>query len=380
VLRVAGLSAGCVRMTDVVIVGAGLIGMLTAHELVSAGMQVRVLERGQPARESSWAGGGILSPLYPWRYPDAVSELARWSQRYYPDLCQQCEDTSGIDPQWTRSGLLITDMDSVTQMQQWAARFGVRLEQLDAAGVREREPAFGLQPASAAWLPEVAQIRNPRLVKSLRAMLESRGVEISPDCPAREIDIEAGRVRSIHTPAGAVQADNFIIASGAWSGALLEPTGLDLPVEPVRGQMLLFRGEPGLVSCISLHNGRYVIPRRDGRVLVGSTLEYVGFDRQTTAQARDELHRSAVQLVPALAGLEIEKHWAGLRPGSPDGTPVIGPHPEIANLYINAGHFRNGVVLGPASARILADQLLGRVPVLDIAPYQVENIRNINAS
>ncbi|HHJ15917.1 MAG TPA: glycine oxidase ThiO [Gammaproteobacteria bacterium] len=367
-------------MTDVVIVGAGLIGMLTAHELVSAGMQVCMLERGQPARESSWAGGGILSPLYPWRYPDAVSELARWSQHYYPELCRQCAAGSGIDPQWTRSGLLITDIDDPAQVQQWATRFGARLEQLDTAGIRELAPELGLHPGSAAWLPEVAQIRNPRLVKSLRAMLEQRGVEIRPDCPAQGWDIEGGRVRSVRTPGGAVSADAFIVASGAWTGPLLESTGLSLPIEPVRGQMLLFQGEPGLVSCISLHKGRYVIPRRDGRVLVGSTLEYVGFDKQTTAQARDELHRSALQLIPALASLKIEKHWAGLRPGSPDGTPVIGPHPDIANLYINAGHFRNGVVLGPASARLLADQLLKRAPTLDIAPYQVENIKNINLS
>ena len=367
-------------MTDVVIIGAGLIGMLTAHELASAGMQVSILERGQPARESSWAGGGILSPLYPWRYPDAVNELVRWSQRYYPELCQQCEAGSGIDPQWTRSGLLITDTDDAAQMQQWIRRFDARLELLDVAGVREQESALGLQPESAAWLPDVAQIRNPRLVKSLRAMLENNGVDIRPDCPAQGWDIEAGRVRSVRTPGGAVHADAFVVASGAWTGPLLESTGLSLPIEPVRGQMLLFRGEPGLVSCICLHNGRYVIPRRDGRVLVGSTLEYVGFDKQTTAQALEELRQSALQLIPALASLPIEKHWAGLRPGSPDGTPVIGPHPDIANLYINAGHFRNGVVLGPASARVLADQLLKRPPTLDISPYRVEKIKNINAS
>ena len=143
-------------MADCVVVGAGLIGMLTAHELVASGMQVTILERGQPARESSWAGGGILSPLYPWRYPDPVSELARWSQRYYPQFCQRLERDSGIDPQWTLSGLLIADVEDRAAIQRWATRFGVHLELLDGANAQQLEPRLGLMPVSVASRPPVS--------------------------------------------------------------------------------------------------------------------------------------------------------------------------------------------------------------------------------
>jgi glycine oxidase len=150
---------------------------------------------------------------------------------------------------------------------------------------------------------------------------------------------------------------------------LLAPTGLALQVGPVRGQMLLFKGPPGLVKTMTLYQQRYVIPRRDGRVLVGSTLEYVGYDKQTTPEARAELLRAACELIPELEHQPVEHHWAGLRPGSPQGIPVIGPHPGLDNLFINAGQFRNGVVLAPASARLLADHVLGRQPVFRAADY-----------
>lgn len=359
-------------MSDCVVIGGGLIGLLTARELMAAGLNLTLLERGEPARESSWAGGGILSPLYPWRYPDAVSELARWSQSVYPALCEQLQEDSGIDPQYTRSGLLIADSDDHAAATEWAERFDVQLLWPDAAEIHALEPRFALPVETAAWLPDVAQVRNPRLVKALRSDLENRGLKIRSHCPALGWDIEGERVRAVRTPVGAVHADSFVVASGAWTAGLLESTGLMLPIEPVRGQMILFRGPSGLVSRISLYKDRYVIPRQDGRILTGSTLEHTGFDKQTTEAALATLREAAFELIPDLARLPVEHHWAGLRPGSPRGVPLVGPHPRLSNLYINAGHYRNGVVLGPASARLLADHLTGRLPTFDFLPYLIE--------
>lgn len=361
------------RTPDCIIIGGGLIGMLTARELLRGGLSVQLLERGETGRESSWAGGGILSPLYPWRYPDAVSVLARASQRVYPALVDALREEGGGDAEWTQSGLLMAACEDIDAARAWAARFEVNLQVLAADEVTGCAPELGEQVSGsgeAVFLPEVAQVRNPRLVQALRASLLALGADIRQDCEVVAILNEAGRATAVQTKQGdRFAAGHIVVAGGAWSANLLAPLGLTLPVSPVRGQMLLFRTEPGTVKRILLYKDRYVIPRRDGRVLVGSTLEHVGFDKQITAIAREDLVASALEIVPALAHFPVEKHWAGLRPGSPDGTPFIGRHPEISNLYVNAGHYRNGVVLGPASAALLAATLLGLPPEVAPAAY-----------
>jgi glycine oxidase len=364
-------------MKDYLIVGGGIIGMLTAIELQHTGQAVALIDKNKAGRESSWAGGGIISPLYPWRYDDAVSRLARWSQAFYPTLAEMLIDAGGPDPEYIKSGLLILEPGDNENPVDWSGRFDQPLQLIDQQGIAQSEPALETDANTAAWLPEVAQIRNPRLTKTLYHTVGQK-ITIHEQTEATELLIEQDRVRGVKTPAGTIEAENVIICAGAWSGGLLKNILPPPVIEPVLGQMILFRHRPGAITRIVLHNDRYIIPRKDGRVLVGSTLEYKGFDKQTTEEAKQALKTFALTHFPSLHEAEIEHHWAGLRPGSPSGIPYIGPVPEIQGLYLNAGHFRNGVVLGPASCRLMADIVLKRTPILDPAPYAIDAKREMD--
>jgi glycine oxidase len=173
----------------------------------------------------------------------------------------------------------------------------------------------------------------------------------------------------VQTAKRRIPTQTVIITAGAWSSALLEQAGVQVKVEPVRGQMLVYKTKPGLIKPMILHQGHYLIPRRDGRVLIGSTLEYVGYNKMVTQEAREALNDYALTLMPVLSSYKIEKHWSGLRPGSPSGVPYVGSHPDIEGLFFNCGHFRYGVILGLATVHLMVDLMQGRGPDIDPAPY-----------
>ncbi|MEA3275855.1 MAG: glycine oxidase ThiO [Pseudomonadota bacterium] len=361
-------------MSDILVIGGGVIGLLTARELAEAGAGVTLVEMGETGREASWAGGGIISPLYPWRYADSVTALSLWGQRAYPDLCARLREETGIDPEHIRTGLLILDQEEHEQALTWAETHGVPIEVVDGDSLRNAEPALGPQPERALLLPEVAQVRNPRLTKALRRSIEKR-VQIREQEEVIEILVEKDRTVGVRTQRGTAAADKVVICTGAWTAKLLEQLGRTPDILPVRGQIIMFYAKPDLVNHVVLYRDRYVIPRKDGRILIGSTLEDTGFVKATTAEAKEDLYRTAVEIVPLLKRTPIEDHWAGLRPGSPSGIPYIGAYPGIGGLYVNAGHFRNGLVTGPASARLVTNLLLDRAPFTDPAPYALDASR-----
>ncbi|MDO8312512.1 MAG: glycine oxidase ThiO, partial [Sideroxyarcus sp.] len=317
------------------------------------GAAVTIFERGSVGQESSWAGGGILSPLCPWDYPDEVSRLALRGAALFGDWAEGLRQTTGIDPEYQRCGMLVLPPFDQAHAEVWCVAHGVKME----------------ERSDALFLPEVAQVRNPRLLQALRARVVQLGGRIIEQCEVKEFVAEAGRVKHLATTQGDFSADTYIVSAGAWSRVLLGEHALSLDVKPIRGQMLLFKFEVPPLPHIVLQKDLYLIPRRDGHLLVGSTLEDVGFDKSTTDEARAMLLRRAVALLPALHDMPIVKHWAGLRPGSPKNIPTIGRHPHLQNLYINSGHFRYGITMAPASVEVLLNELYGTPQPFDMSAY-----------
>lgn len=363
---------GTVLKQETIIIGGGVIGLLSAYQLAGAGQHVVLLESGETGSEASWAGGGIVSPLYPWRYSPAVTALAHWSQDFYPGFGDSLYEQTGVDPEVHETGLYWLDLHDEEEALAWAERQKRPLQRVTVERVRAAVPALGKGFSKAVFMPGVANVRNPRLLRALReALARMANVRIIEHCAVTGFMREDGRVLGVQTAQGEIRAERVVVAAGAWSGELLATLGLALPVKPMKGQMILFKCAEDFLPSMVLAKRRYALPRRDGHVLVGSTLEDVGFDKTPTEDALDSLRATAVELLPALADAEVVRHWAGLRPGSPDGVPYIGEVPGFEGLWLNCGHFRNGLVLAPASCRLLADLMLGRTPTLDPAPYAV---------
>jgi glycine oxidase len=349
-------------MTSCLIIGGGINGLLSAIMLRQAGLEVSLLDQGATGRESSWAGAGILSLLLPWNYGPGVNALAQRGRALWPKWSEHLWAASGIDPEYRVCGMAVLEVEQRETALAWCAE--------------QNEPVAGLPSALAylgnhgsLWLANVAQARNPRLLRALREAALRAGIAIHEHMPARRLLVEGARVVGVETPGGVFSADSVLVTAGAWSGGLLAELGHAPEIAPVRGQIVLFKAAPNLLPCVVYRSGHYLVPRADGHILAGSTLEEVGFDRTTTPEARRELLEFAHAVLPALRQAEIVTQWAGLRPGSPDNVPTIDRHPDLENLYVNSGHFRYGVTMAPAAGEVLLHRMLGTTAAVDAAPY-----------
>ncbi len=337
---------------DCVIIGGGIIGMMTARKLSKEGLKVQILEKGELGQESSWAGGGILSPLYPWDAPEEIWPLITNSQKEYPGLCVDLLDETGVDPELIRSGLLNLEQIDNEKLDRWAEKTGSSYSKLDSVQIAEIEPALDGKFESAIWLPEISQIRNPRLLKALKKSLVQSNVQISEGVEVTSINQIKGKVESVETSKDKINCKFVVVAAGAWTGKFLKDKSA---IKPVRGQMLRMEVPVGFLERILLKNDIYLIPRQVGQLLIGSSLEYVGFDKSVTKEMADKLYTAAIKILPSLSNFSVSQQWAGLRPGTDQGIPVIEESKEVEGLFINSGHFRNGVALAPASSDIIAD-------------------------
>ena len=357
---------------DVIIIGAGIIGLATAESLLMHGAKVTILDRNLAGQESSWAGGGILSPLCPWHYSDAVTQLTSYSAKKFPEWAAALYSSTGIDPEFWISGMRILPPNETKVALDWCNQRGINIQQCVPTQeiINTSDSTVQIQEDHTLLLPDIAQIRNPRLLQALHSRVLQLGGKIIEKCKVENFQHTHERIRSIDTTFGQLTADYFIICAGAWTSEILGTSALKLRIRPIKGQMLLFKFDNPPVSNILVQEDLYIIPRQDGHVLIGSTVEDTGFDKQVTHLARENLFKRALSILPALQEKLVILHWAGLRPGSPDNLPTIAPHPNIRNLFVNSGHFRYGVTMAPASAEIMMNYLLNSPQPMDITPYQ----------
>lgn len=341
------------------------MGLLCARELSLAGLPVSMIDNGAIGA-ASWAGAGVLSPLHPWRYPNAVNALAEWGQENYSTLARDLKAKCGVDVEWERCGMLVMDSEHDVGAREWC-HSRPECRYMGVGELRDRVPD-ARDFDGGWWLPHVAQVRNPRLLRALKQDLQNRGARIETRTVTR-IVVEDGRLVGLQFGKITVQSHCCVITAGAWASGLLSENTLASKIYPVKGQILLLKAKHRLFGPILVKSDYYLVPRRDGRVLVGSTVENSQFEASVTEMARAELWGVALKLIPTLSDAQIEAQWAGLRPATPDGIPYIGEHPGIRGLYLCTGHYRNGLTMAPASARLVADLILGRSPILDPKPY-----------
>ncbi len=361
-------------MSDVLIVGGGVIGLTCAWELSLRGAQVTVLEQSELAKEASWAGAGMIPPGDLGHLP--THQLAVMSSQLWPELTAELRETTGVDNEYRACQGLLIEEESHSQdlLRRWTER-GVRVEQLSASEIRERVPQISESVQSASLLVDQCQVRNPRHLRALIAGCQARGVRLLEDHQViewkTESKTEANRISQVMTHHGQYSAKEVVVTAGAWSRTLLESLSVSLQIKPIRGQIVLLNGNlPGFQVTIE-SGSHYLVPRVDGRLLIGATEEDVAFERANTPEAIQRLRAFARQLIPATASLQIEKTWCGFRPHSQRGYPYLGRVSGWENLTLAAGHFRAGLSNSPATARLIAQLLTNEPTSLDLSDFSV---------
>ncbi|HEY6080836.1 MAG TPA: glycine oxidase ThiO [Polyangiaceae bacterium] len=357
----------------VVVVGAGVMGCAAAYELARRGVAVTVLERSVPGAEASSAAAGILGAQVESHHAGPLTELGLLSRALYPKLIAELEATSGIAIGYRRSGVLKVSFDAQGSARlgrelAWQRKAGLPLERLTRAQLAAREPVLSKQLSGGMLFEADAQLDPRALLSALRIAAEKRGARFRSGSFVRGVVERAGRAVGVELDDGSVvEGSHVVLAAGSWTSLLGKRAG-GPKILPARGQIVELKTSVPLLSSVVFGPDCYLVPRADGRLLIGSTLEFVGFRREVTAGAVHTLLGAALRLVPALAEAELSASWASFRPFTHDELPLLGPS-ELPGLILMSGHHRNGILLAPISAQIVAACVLGLRPPLDLTPF-----------
>lgn len=363
----------------IAIIGAGVSGLLSALELVEQGCTITLFDQQHAGHAASWAGGGILSPMYPWRYPNEVNHLAQHGKQLYQQWNEKLQPKTGIYFQIHETGMLIfdeADFELGLSYKDQHQEPMQHCEYLQREQLETVNPHISAQFQHAIYFPHLANVRNPRLLKSLISYLKQHPqVEVYENTWIEKFNIQNQKIQSVESANGQhFVADQFVIATGAWSNCWADQLQLSIPVEPVQGQMMLFKTPENWLPTMCMNNVMYLIPRLDGHIVCGSSMDHIGFDKRPNVQTQQNIYKACIEMVPELANFPIVKQWAGLRPSSPTGIPYIGKMPELNNLWANFGHYRNGLCMGPASAQLLRQLMLNQDTHVDSTAYSAERL------
>lgn len=351
--------------SEVLIIGGGVIGLSIARELHKSGMrQITLLEKGVCGEEASWAAGGMLGPQAELNETGHFFDLCRRSHDLYPAFATDLLDETGIDIELDRSGTLYAaftadDEKHLDTRFEWQKRAGLAVERLSAEETRRAEPFISPDVRMSLLFPDDWQVENRKLLSALRRYAELNGITLRENTRAESLTIEKGRVTGCVTADETFTANKTVLATGAWTSLIkLGDMALPFTVTPVRGQIICMRTAKRVFKRVVYSRRGYLVPRADGRILAGSTSEFTGLTKGVTDQAFADLRNMAFEIAPSMDGLPVIDSWSGLRPMASDGLPVLGTLVGIDDLVISTAHYRNGVLLAPLSAKIVADSLI----------------------
>ena len=342
-----------------------MIGLSTARELHMRGVRrTTVIDRGRVGGEASWAAAGMLAPNAECDSADEFHRFCVESAAMYPAVAEDLKDETGIDIELDRSGTLylaFTEEDSheLSERYAWQNTAGMNVRRLSAEETLSLEPSVSRDVREALSFPDDWQVENRRLIEALRKYCVDHGIELLEEIEVGELLVENGKVAGVDSSAGRLFAGNTILAAGAWT-SLVNVNGIAIPfqVKPIRGQMLCYKAESIRLRHVIYSSNGYLVPRADGRILAGSTVEDVGFQKDVTDAGIAQLRSVAAEIAPSLTAVIPIDKWAGLRPFvPPDGLPMIGWQPGVENLFIATGHYRNGILLAPITAKIVAEAI-----------------------
>jgi glycine oxidase len=354
----------------VIIAGGGLIGCSIAWKLAGRGTSVQVIESARPGMAASHAAAGMLAPLFEAPSP-SFRDLAFASLEQYPQFVAELQRASGIDAELLLTGKLDVAF-SDEEFDELAAHYGAALP----ASVREVDPAeeAGIAPDAQRMLlsENDGSVDTRKLGQAAYGAAANAGVEFNIGVSVQNIICDNTGFVAVQLSNGdRIDADAIVVCAGAWSGTI-EGLPQPLPVFPVRGQMVALECVPRVLERIVMTRDCYIVPRSLGRVLVGSTVEHVGFDARTTAEGVAHLLQAAERVVPKLADAPVVETWAGLRPGTPDDLPILGADPRAAGVFYATGHFRNGILLAPITADLMTAAICGDASAFDLRPFSVD--------